>query len=173
MGARAIFLDRDGVLTRERPDYVKTPDELEILPGIYEPLRQVRQKGYRIIVVTNQSVIGRGLAKHSDMARIHDRLLRDLAIHGCSVDAIYYCPHLPEDHCGCRKPEPGLIIRATNELDIDLKRSWMIGDKDIDLEAARRAGCRGLKVPTNGNGLKDAVHRIALAENDSEAIGSS
>jgi histidinol-phosphate phosphatase family protein len=166
-------LDRDGVLTRERSDYVKTPDELEILPGIYEPLRQVRQKGYRIVVVTNQSVIGRGLANHGDMARIHDRLLRDLANHGCSVDAIYYCPHLPEDHCGCRKPKPGLIIKATKELDIDLKRSWMIGDKDIDLEAARRAGCRALKVPTNGDGLKDAVHRIALAEDESEVVGSS
>jgi len=171
--SRAIFLDRDGVLTRERLDYVKSPAELETLPQVYEPLREIRELGFRIVVITNQSVVGRGLATHEDMARIHDKFRRDLEKHDCYVDAIYYCPHSPEDRCSCRKPEPGLIMQAAKELGIDPKKSWMIGDKDIDLEAARRAGCRGLKVPTNGNGLKDAVHRIARAEHESEAGGSS
>jgi D-glycero-D-manno-heptose 1,7-bisphosphate phosphatase len=171
MKSRAVFLDRDGVLTRERTDYVKTPDELEILPGIYAPLREIRKRGFRIVIITNQSVIGRGLATHQEMSKIHEKLRQELTRYGCTIDGIYYCPHLPDEGCDCRKPEPGLILKASSELGIDTAKSWMIGDKEIDLEAARRAGCRGIRVPTNGNGLKDAVHRIAIAEDESEAVG--
>jgi len=173
MKSRAVFLDRDGVLTRERTDYVKTPDELEILPGIYAPLREIRERGFRIVIITNQSVIGRRLATHHEMSKIHEKLRQERERFGCTIDGIYYCPHRPDEGCSCRKPEPGLILKASSELGIDTARSWMIGDKEIDLEAARRAGCRGIRVPTNGDGLKDAVHRIALAEDETEAIGSS
>jgi len=172
MKSRAVFLDRDGVLTRERTDYVKTPDELEILPGIDAPLREIRERGFRIVIITNQSVIGRGLTTHHEMSKIHEKLRQELSRLGCTIDGIYYCPHRPDEGCSCRKPEPGLILKASGELGINMARSWMIGDKAIDLEAARRAGCRGVRVPTNGSGLKDAVHRIALAE-ESEGVGSS
>jgi D-glycero-D-manno-heptose 1,7-bisphosphate phosphatase len=165
--SRAVFLDRDGVLTRERPDYIKTPDELEILPGIFEPLRDLREGGFRIVVVTNQSVIGRGLATHDDMARIHEKLLRELEKNDCYVDAIYYCPHLPEDHCDCRKPQPGMIMKAVRDLRIDLEKSWMIGDKELDMEAASNAGCVGIRVPTNSDGLAEAVHEIFRRESNS------
>jgi D-glycero-D-manno-heptose 1,7-bisphosphate phosphatase len=163
--SRAIFIDRDGVLNRERSDYVKTPEELEMLPGIYEPLKEIRERGFRIVVVTNQSVVGRGLTTHEELGRIHAKLRYELAKHGCDVDAIYYCPHRPEEGCDCRKPKPGLIIKAAGDLGIDRASSWMIGDKEIDLEAARRAGCRGIRVPTNGNGLSETIRTIVLAEN--------
>jgi len=171
--SRAVFLDRDGVLTRERPDYVKTPDELEILPGIEAPLREIQKRGFQIVIITNQSVVGRGLTTHDEMSRIHEKLRVELALLGCRIDAIYYCPHRPDEGCNCRKPEPGLILKASRELGIDTAKSWMIGDKEMDLEAARRAGCRGIRVPTNGNGLKEAVRSIALAENGSNQVEQS
>jgi histidinol-phosphate phosphatase family protein len=163
--SRAVFLDRDGVLTRDRQDYVKTPEELEILPGIDGPLREIRNRGFQIVIVTNQSAVGRGLASREEMSRIHEKLRVELAKKGCSVDAIYYCPHRPEERCSCRKPEPGLILEAARDLGIDVPSSWMIGDKEIDLEAARRAGCHGFRVQTNGNGLGEAVQAILTAEN--------
>jgi len=162
--SKAVFLDRDGVLTRERSNYVKTPDELEVLPGIGPPLRDLRKIGFRLVIVTNQSVVGRGLATDEQMDRIHEKLQSELKRMGCSVDAIYYCPHLPSAGCSCRKPEPGLIVRAARDLGIDLASSWMIGDKEIDLEAAKRAGCRGVQVVTNLGDLRQAVSSIIHAE---------
>src|SRR6267143_4969775 len=173
MKSRAVFLDRDGVLTRERTDYVKTPDELEILPGIYAPLREIRERGFRIVIITNQSVIGRRLATHHEMSKIHEKLRQELTRFGCTIDGIYYCPHRPDEGCDCRKPEPGLILRASSELGIDTARSWMIGDKEMDLEAARRAGCRSIRVATNRGDLWDAGRQIALAEDESNAVGFS
>jgi len=171
--ARAVFLDRDGVLTRERSDYVKKPEELEILPGVYEPLRKIREKGFRIVIVTNQSVVGRGLTTHDEMGRIHEKLRLELGRQDCTVDAIYYCPHVPGEGCDCRKPEPGMIIRASSDLGIDRSRSWMIGDNESDLEAARRAGCRGIRVPTNGDQLAQAVRVIISTEESELQTGGS
>jgi D-glycero-D-manno-heptose 1,7-bisphosphate phosphatase len=167
--SKAVFLDRDGVLTRERSDYVKTPDELEVLPGIGSPLRDLRKMGFRLVVVTNQSVVGRGLTTDVEMGRIHEKLQSELNRMGCSVDAIYYCPHLPGAGCSCRKPAPGLILRAAKDLGLDIASSWMIGDKEIDLEAAKRAGCRGFRVKTNQGDLQQAVVRIIDAE---EKVGN-
>ena len=162
---RAIFLDRDGVLTRERHDYVRTAAQLEVLPGVGHALSDLRKMGFRLVVVTNQSVIGRGLASHEEMSRIHEKLLGELKREGVSVDAIYYCPHLPGEGCNCRKPEPGLILRAAKDLGIDISSSWMIGDKEIDIEAAKRAGCRGVRVETNSGDLRRAVAQIRRTEN--------
>ena len=166
--SKAVFLDRDGVLTRERSDYVKTPDELEVLPGIGPPLQDLRKMGFRLVIVTNQSVVGRGLATDAEMDRIHGKLQSELMRMGCPVDAIYYCPHLPRAGCSCRKPEPGLILRAAKDLGLDIASSWMIGDKEIDLEAAKRAGCRGLRVETNQGDLRQAVVSIIGAEERDE-----
>jgi D-glycero-D-manno-heptose 1,7-bisphosphate phosphatase len=171
--SRAVFLDRDGVLTREKQDYVKTPDELEILPGLEAPLREIQKRGFRIVIITNQSVIGRGLTTHREMSMIHEKLRLEVERFGCSIDGIYYCPHLPDEGCNCRKPEPGLILKAAKDLGIDVATSWMIGDKEIDLEAAKRAGCRGIRIHTNGTGLADAVRQITYAEEHSNGVGAS
>ena len=161
---RALFLDRDGVLTRERPDYVKSVDELEILPIRLDSLKKIREKGFALVVVTNQSVINRGLTTHEEMSRIHHKLLSELAKRGCKLDAVYYCEHRPDEKCNCRKPEPGLILRAARDLDIDIPSSWMVGDKEIDVEAARRAGCRVERVQTNKGDLEEAIGRILEME---------
>jgi D-glycero-D-manno-heptose 1,7-bisphosphate phosphatase len=171
--SRAVFLDRDGVLTRERQDYVKTPEELEILPGVYGPLRQIRKQGFRIVVVTNQSVVGRGFTTMEGMELIHAKFRRELEKHECNVDAIYFCPHLPNQGCDCRKPAPGLILKASKDLGIDVENSWMIGDKEIDMEAAKRAGCHGIRVPTNSGSLKDAVTKIFSAKQSDLPTGGS
>jgi histidinol-phosphate phosphatase family protein len=166
--AKAIFLDRDGILNRERKDYVKSPEELEMLPGIEEPLRSIREKGFQIIVVTNQSAVGRGLTTSELLENIHAKMRTELESRGCVLDAIYYCPHTPEAKCSCRKPQPGLIEAAARERGIDLSKSWFVGDKESDMEAAKRAGCRGIKVPTNNHGLAIAVRRIIATENHTE-----
>lgn len=148
----------------ERSDYVKTPDELQVLPGVGPALLDLRSMGFRLVVVTNQSVVGRGLASDEDMGRIHDKLQSELRRMGCFVDAIYYCPHLPGEGCSCRKPEPGMILKAAKELGIDVSSSWMIGDKEIDVEAANRAGCRPIRITTNRGDLQNAVSSIRRAE---------
>ena len=157
-------MDRDGTLTRERPDYVKTPEELELLPGISRPLSLIRENGYLLVIVTNQSAVGRGLTTERQIDEIHRKMFSELEKLGCKVDAVYYCPHRPEEECSCRKPEPGLILRAAKDLGIDIGKSWMVGDKDIDLVAAQRAGCRGVKVPTNEGNLGYAVGQILSGE---------
>lgn len=116
------------------------------------------------MIITNQSAVNRGLTSIDEITKIHEKLESELEKLGCKTDAIYYCPHRPEDQCTCRKPEPGLILAAARDLDIDTARSWMIGDHDSDIEAARRAGCKGIKIPTNEARLAYAVDTILSFE---------
>ncbi|HYY92493.1 MAG TPA: HAD family hydrolase [Candidatus Dormibacteraeota bacterium] len=167
MGRKAVFLDRDGILNRERTDYVKTPEEFEMLAGVEGPIRKMHERRYLMVVVTNQSAVGRGFTTLEILGRIHDKMLTELERLGCTVDGVYYCPHTPADDCSCRKPRPGLILKAVEDFGIDLAQSWLIGDKESDVEAARRAGCRGVIVPSNGNGLEIGVREI-LAREDSK-----
>jgi len=144
----AAFLDRDGTIN-EDVDFLADPRDLRLLPGAAEAIAMLRRAGYLVIVVSNQSGIARGYFDEATLAAIHDELRRHLRAEGADVDAIYWCPHLPEGQveryavaCGCRKPEPGLLLRAAAEWRIDLTRSVMIGDAERDVEAGRRAGCR-------------------------------
>jgi D-glycero-D-manno-heptose 1,7-bisphosphate phosphatase len=159
---RAAFLDRDGVLNRRAPahDYVKSPAEFTWLAGAREGVRRLNDEGWLVLVVTNQRGIARGLYSAADVDAIHERARRELAQVGARVDAFYFCPHGDEDRCDCRKPMPGLILRAAREWDVDLAASILIGDDDRDVEAARRAGVRGWKMPTDGS-LADALAEIA------------
>ena len=136
MGKRAIFLDRDGVLIEDK-GYVYRVRDIEILPGVAEALTELKRAGWMLVVVTNQSGIGRGFYGEADYRRVMSRLHWLL-----SFDASYHCPHTPEDGCECRKPKPGMLLKAARELDIDLSRSIMIGDKASDIEAGKAAGCR-------------------------------
>lgn len=146
---KAVFLDRDGVINKERSDYVKTVSELEILPNLYESIKQLKKAGFIVVVITNQSAINRGLTNHDNINHIHSFIQEYLKRHGTCIDAFYYCPHKPDENCACRKPKPGLLIKAANELHIDLKSSWMIGDSDSDIESAVLVGCKSIKVGTN------------------------
>ena len=149
-GSPAVFLDRDGTLIVDKP-YSADPESVEVLDGVVEGLAMLREAGYRLIVVTNQSGIARGYYDEEALARMHRRVDQLLGANGVSVDAYYFCPHHVEGvdpslakPCPCRKPAPGMILRAAREWSIDLRTSWLVGDSGTDREAAERAGCRSI-----------------------------
>jgi D-glycero-D-manno-heptose 1,7-bisphosphate phosphatase len=137
----AVFLDRDGVINENREDYVKSIDELRLLPGAAEAVSLLNTAGFKVVLVSNQQCIGRGLITHETLAEINQALLSQLTAAGAEIAGIYYCPHLKEDLCSCRKPKPGLLLKAAKELDIDLTESILVGDNATDIEAGRSAGC--------------------------------
>lgn len=150
-GRPALFLDRDGVINRERGAHTWRLEEFELLPGVAEAVRSARAAGLLVIVVTNQSGIALGLYGHADVERLHAYLHRQLARQGAQLDAVYYCPHHPEQgRCLCRKPGALLVERAVARFGIDPSRSLMVGDRQRDVEAANAAGVRGVLVPANG-----------------------
>ena len=156
-----IFLDRDGVLIREKPDYVKAPEEMEILPGVADTLRRLTEERFRLIIVTNQSAVNRGLMTVESLTEIHRVLVQELLANGAKIDGIYFCPHRPEEDCACRKPRPGMLLEAGRDFSVDFENSWMIGDKDSDIEAGLAVGCKVLKVETNmPSALGKAVSQI-------------
>lgn len=142
----AIFVDRDGVINRNRQDYVKSWAEFEFLPGAIEGLRRLSELGWPIIVVSNQSAVGRGVVEPQVVEEIHARMVAAIRRAGGRVDDVLYCPHAPEEHCDCRKPQAGLFHQAAERHNIDLSRSYMIGDAACDVEAARAAGCKPVVV---------------------------
>lgn len=152
-GARFVFLDRDGTLVRE-VEYGHRLEDYEMLPGVPESLRRLASAGFQLAIVTNQSGIGRGYFTRADFERFQARLLSDLDAAGVRIAATYLCPHHPDDACTCRKPRPGLLYRARDELGADLAVSWVIGDHVKDMELARAAGCRGILVRT-GHGAAE------------------
>jgi len=137
-----VFLDRDGTLTRDR-GYTHRLEDYALLPGVVPALRRLVEAGFGLVIVTNQSGIGRGLFTHEDYERFERHLEQDLARQGVPVAASFFCPHAPDAGCRCRKPAPGLLERAATTLGIDLSRAWMIGDARRDAEAALAAGCAG------------------------------
>jgi histidinol-phosphate phosphatase family protein len=146
---KAVFLDRDGVLNKERRDYVKFTSELEIYENISECIKKLKNGGFKVIVVTNQSAINRKLTNHENINEIHNTIQEYLKIHGTKIDGFYYCPHKPDEDCFCRKPKPGMLQAAAEDLEIDLKSSWMIGDNDTDVIAGENAGCKSVKIMNN------------------------
>lgn len=171
MARPAIFLDRDGVINANRSDYVKTWDEFQFLPGALEALRRLAQLGWLAIVVSNQSAIGRGLVAQETVEQIHRQMLEAVSRAGGIIHHVLYCPHHPADNCDCRKPRPGLLLRASKHLQVDLSRSILIGDALSDVEAARAAGCQPILVRT-GRGLEQLslapaeVQRTLVVVND-------
>lgn len=144
----AIFLDRDGVINENRSDYVKSWDEYQFLPNVFTPLKRLAQSDYLIVVISNQSPIGRGIVPQAVIEEINACMKAEIERHGGRIDAIYYCPHTPDDECDCRKPQPGMFLRAAKELGIDLSNSFFIGDAVSDVEAAFNAGCKPIYVLT-------------------------
>ena len=142
---RAVFLDRDGVINQKlENDYVKSWDEFCFLPGVFEAIRIIKEKGYLVIVVTNQRGIAKGLMTEKDLEEIHRRMIEELKKHGACIDDIFYCPHDISDNCNCRKPKPGLLIQAQRKWDIDFTQSYIIGDSNSDIEAGQQVGCQGI-----------------------------
>jgi histidinol-phosphate phosphatase family protein len=149
----AVFLDRDGTLTPEF-GYLGDPARARLLPGVGDGLRLLARSGYDLVLVTNQSAVGRGLVTRAAVDAVHERLGELLAAEGVALAGVFVCPHAPEEDCPCRKPKPGLLLEAQKVLGLDLARSWMIGDGAKDVAAARAAGVHPWLVRT-GWGLTE------------------
>ena len=123
------------------------PDQFELLPKVAEGIRLLNELGVKVIVATNQSGIARGYFSEENLKRIHKRMTDELSEKGAKVDAIYYCPHHPNDNCSCRKPRTGMLERAARELGLDLSKCFVAGDRKLDVEAGRNAGCITILIP--------------------------
>lgn len=150
----AIFLDRDGVVIENRANYVRSWADVEIFPAAVQALVQIASSAYQIIFVTNQSAVGRGIISFETAAAINQKLIAKLEKNGCRVNGVYMCPHAPDDECGCRKPQPGLLQQATQELSLDLSHSIMIGDAWTDLQAGAAAGVAEVALLRTGRGVQ-------------------
>lgn len=146
-----VILDRDGVINYDSDVYIKSPDEWIPIPGSLEAIAYLNRFGYRVLIATNQSGVARGYYDVDMLDRIHEKLMRELAAVGGYVEEIFFCPHHPNDQCGCRKPRPGLIHQMQAKYRFDLTDTFFIGDSFVDMEAARLAGCQPLLV-LSGNG---------------------
>jgi D-glycero-D-manno-heptose 1,7-bisphosphate phosphatase len=164
MDARpAIFLDRDGVIIDD-VNYLAMPHQVRFVPGSAEAIAALNRAGWPVVVVTNQAGVGRGYFSEAAVASVHRYIARELAAFDAVIEAFYYCPHHPEAEidgyrvaCACRKPNPGMLHRAAEELGIDLERSWMIGDRISDLEAGAAAGTRTILVRTGYGASADTA----------------
>lgn len=170
---KAVFLDRDGVITKEPPYYAHKIDQLEVIPNSAEAIRLLNESGFKVIVVSNQAGVARGYYQEKNIQIYNNEMKRQLEEKGAHIDAIYYCPHHPEAtikeyriDCDCRKPKPGMLKRAEKDLNLDLKRSFLIGDKMSDIEAGYRAGCKTILVLTGqGNSELKKISKMDIKPN--------
>ncbi len=170
-GRRAVFLDRDDTLCKDVP-YCRRPEDLHLLPGAGEAVRRLNDAGLVVVIITNQSGIARGWLTEEDLRLIHEKMKKDLSAFGAKVDAIYHCPHHPDDDCDCRKPKPSLVFKAAIEMDLQLETSYMIGDRILDVLLARNSGTKAVLVrpphPT-----KEFTEAARLADNVSRDISEA
>jgi len=145
---KAVFLDRDGVINENRADHVKCWDEFHFLPGAPEAIARLTHAGLRVFIVTNQAVINRGVVSRDVIDAINQKMVAELERCGGRIEAVAFCPHRPEELCGCRKPEPGLLLGLASRHGLDLPQSVMIGDAINDVEAGLAAGCQAILVLT-------------------------
>ena len=141
-----IFLDRDGVINENRSDYVKSWQEFRFLAGSREAIAQLTQAGHRIVVCTNQAAVARGYITIEKVEDIHRRMIASIEEVGGAIERVYYCPHGKDEQCGCRKPRPGMLLRARDELGVDLNDAFFIGDSITDVQAGLAAGVRSILV---------------------------
>jgi histidinol-phosphate phosphatase family protein len=156
----AIFLDRDGVIIENRDDYVRRWRHVEIFPQALRALARVANSPYKMVIVTNQSVVGRGIISLKEAQSINERLVLEIRRAGGRIDGVYLCPHRPDEGCNCRKPRPGMLFQAKKELILDLKRSCMIGDALSDLAAAKAAGVESRALVRTGLGSYQPKHVV-------------
>ena len=137
---RAVFLDRDGTIMRDR-GYLKDPEGVELLPGVVDSLKALCREGWKLIIVSNQSGVGRGLMTVDEMNAVHARLIRLLRGHGIEIAASYLCTHSPDDECECRKPGIASLEKASVEHSVEISQSWIVGDRESDILCGRNAAC--------------------------------
>lgn len=138
---RALFLDRDGTIIEDR-GYIRDPALVQLLPGAADVLRELQDAGWALVVVSNQSGVGRGLITPAEMDAVQARFLEVMTAAGVEITASYFCPHRPDENCCCRKPSPFHVEQAAREYGLDLGKSWMMGDRKSDIQCGKNAGCR-------------------------------
>lgn len=153
----AVFLDRDGVIIQNRENHVCSWNDVEFLPSSLYAIERLSQTPYKIIVITNQSTVGRGIITLQQAETINRRIIKEINKSGGRVDGLFMCPHAPEDHCSCRKPQPGLIQKAAEQLSIDLESSVLIGDALTDIQAGSAAGIKTLFLVMTGRGREQSL----------------
>jgi D,D-heptose 1,7-bisphosphate phosphatase len=176
MANKSIFLDRDNTII-EDPGYISHPDQVKLMPGAAKALIEFRSMGYKLIVVTNQSAVAQGIITESVLVDIHERLNLLLSNKGAQLDSIYYCPYHPDGvipkyrkESEDRKPNPGMLLKAAREMDIDLEQSWAIGNSSRDIEAGKRAGCRTILIETQTRPIFVPLKKTPDAEPDYRAV---
>lgn len=149
---KAVFLDRDGIINRKAPEgeYVIRQEDFVLLPGVADSIRLLNQAQFAVVVVTNQRCVAKGLLSSEALECIHHHMVDRLLGLGARIDSVYYCPHESDSGCTCRKPAPGMILRAAEDHFLDLGQSWMIGDSDSDVQAGKNAGCKTVRVIRDG-----------------------
>jgi D-glycero-D-manno-heptose 1,7-bisphosphate phosphatase len=171
MQLRLIILDRDGVINVDSPDFIKSPDEWHVIPGSLKAIADLNRAGYHVCVATNQSGIARGYFDLATLAAIHDKMMEELAAVGGKLDAIFFCPHAPDDDCDCRKPKPGLYFQALNFFKLSPNEAIVIGDSLRDITAAQTAGCKAILVKSNKGNIAVSAD-VSVYENLKEAVGA-
>lgn len=164
MGRKAVFLDRDGVINIEK-GYVFKIEDYEFQAGVFEALRHFASKGYLLFIVTNQSGISRGYYSESDFFNLTDYVESSMEAQGVKIAKTYFCPHSSDDVCECRKPQPGMFFKAQREFDLDMQNSWMIGDKESDIEAALAAGVVNTILVRSGHKIDESATRAGFVVN--------
>ncbi|MCJ7656080.1 MAG: HAD family hydrolase [Dehalococcoidia bacterium] len=147
MANRAVFIDRDGTMAKD-VHYCRHPEDFELLPDTAKAIRLLNQHSFKVIVITNQSGIARGYFTEETLAEIHEKMRGELAKERAWVDAIYYCPHHPDDNCQCRKPKPKLALQAAKNHDIELEGCFVVGDLQMDIDLGKAIGCRTILIGT-------------------------
>jgi D-glycero-D-manno-heptose 1,7-bisphosphate phosphatase len=160
---RAVFVDRDGVICRNRDDHVKSWSEFVFLPGALQAMARLAESDLRIVIISNQSIINRRMAPIEAVEDVHARMVEAIELAGGRVDRVLYCPHRPDEHCSCRKPQPGLLLKAAEELGLDLGRSYLIGDAETDIRAGQAVGCRCYLVLT-GRGTRHLIASLRRSQ---------
>lgn len=145
---KLVILDRDGVINQDSASFIKSPNEWIPIPGSLEAIALLNQSGYRVALATNQSGIARGVFDMATLNAIHDKMHRALALVGGRIDALFYCPHMADDHCNCRKPKPGMVLDIARRFSVELNEVYAVGDAKRDIEAFATAGCKPILVRT-------------------------
>ncbi len=156
---KAVFLDRDGVINEvksKRVKFVNKPEQFYFLEGVKEAVKLLTDEGFHLFVVTNQGGVGLGYLSHEHLQSIHDYMVAELETAGGKIHEVSCCTHKPHEGCACRKPEPGMIVELSKKYDLDLSSSFMIGDREPDIEAGRKAGCKTILISDAASPLYDA-----------------
>jgi len=161
---KAVFLDRDGVINKEK-EYLYKINDFEFINGVFQTLSYLQEKGYLIFIITNQSGINRGFYAVEDFMMLSKWMIHEFKKMDINITKIYFCPHTPEEKCKCRKPKPKMIIDAKNEFDLDLENSILIGDKNSDIEAGIQAGINNLFLITTGHLISKNKFNVKMIQN--------